>query len=238
MAALRDDHVTPELVLIDPDLARRARALLPAPGNADALRTPGYDARPSSAGEDVAWPTATATDRPGRWFEGIAHRRYLVVLAALMPVLMIGGLSAASSPSPATADQLAHGAMPTPASDSESEATRPPLASGSPRASPLPTAATPLNPPAGTNRSTATRRLAWAPVKGAIAYKLALFAGGDLVYEAETAKPTIILRVNSHGGRRGASITPGTYRWYVWPITKAGRAPKASVQAILRIQPI
>ena len=34
---------------------------------------------------------------------------------------------------------------------------------------------------------------------------------------------------------REMRLTPGTYRWYVWPITQAGRASQAIVQAKLPV---
>ena len=90
--------------------------------------------------------------------------------------------------------------------------------------------------PVGTSPATGeARRFAWAPVEGAIAYHVELFRGASRVLVEETKQP--ILEVGPTWRYEGklVHLSPGTYRWYVWPVTTNGRATQAVVQAKLDI---
>jgi hypothetical protein len=79
------------------------------------------------------------------------------------------------------------------------------------------------------------RRFAWAPVSGAVRYRLELFRGDKQVLETQTKTPVYELvspwRHLGHTER----LTSGTYRWYVWPVFSSGAAAQAVVQAKLTI---
>ena len=79
------------------------------------------------------------------------------------------------------------------------------------------------------------RRFAWAPVDGATRYHVELFRGSDRVLARETVRPTLELGTSWRHEGRVVRLTPGQYRWYVWPVTSGGRAAKAIVQARLAI---
>ena len=79
------------------------------------------------------------------------------------------------------------------------------------------------------------RRFAWAPVEGAVAYHVELFRGADRVLAKETKEPILELGSTWRFEGRLVHLTPGSYRWYVWPVTKTGRATEAVVQAKLSI---
>jgi len=81
----------------------------------------------------------------------------------------------------------------------------------------------------------ATRRFAWAPVEGATGYHVELFRGADRVLAQDTKEPVLELGSTWRYQGREMHLTPGTYRWYVWPITRAGRASQAIVQAKLPV---
>ena len=81
----------------------------------------------------------------------------------------------------------------------------------------------------------ATRRLAWAPVAGAIGYHVELFRGDERLLAQETKEPALELGRTWRYQRRIVTLTPGTYRWYVWAVTKRGRAAEAVVQAKLTV---
>ena len=81
----------------------------------------------------------------------------------------------------------------------------------------------------------ATRRFAWAPVEGATGYHVELFRGADRVLAQDTKEPVLELGSTWRYQGREMHLTPGTYRWYVWPITQAGRASQAIVQAKLPV---
>ena len=80
-----------------------------------------------------------------------------------------------------------------------------------------------------------TRRFAWAPVDGATGYHVELFRGADRVLAQETKDPVLELGSSWRYEGKTVQLTPGTYRWYVWPVTKSGRATEAVVQAKLDI---
>ena len=82
---------------------------------------------------------------------------------------------------------------------------------------------------------TATRRFAWAPVDGATGYHVELFRGADRVLAQDTKEPVLELGSTWRYQGREMHLTPGTYRWYVWPITQDGLASQAIVQARLPV---
>jgi hypothetical protein len=118
-----------------------------------------------------------------------------------------------------------------PAGQPSSESATPPEpeGSGAPRASATPKA----TPPA--SQSAPPRRFAWAPVENAVAYHVELFRGADRILARETTKPVLELGQSWRHEGRLVRLTPGTYRWYVWPVTSSGRATQAVVQARLTV---
>ena len=134
---------------------------------------------------------------------------------------------------------------------SEAPVIEPPAVTGAP--SPEPPAgqpssesATPSEPegsgaqtPPATPKSTppppAPRRFSWAPVENAVAYHVELFRGADRILARETTKPVLDLGESWRHEGRLVRLTPGTYRWYVWPVTSSGRAAQAVVQARLTV---
>lgn len=79
------------------------------------------------------------------------------------------------------------------------------------------------------------RRFAWAPVPGALSYRVELFRGDEQVLRATTKDPTFELGPQWRHGGRVERLTPGSYRWYVWPVLRSGAAAKAVVQARLNV---
>jgi hypothetical protein len=67
----------------------------------------------------------------------------------------------------------------------------------------------------------ATRTLAWAPAPRAVAYDLELRRGDVVVFTARTRATRIRVRTRNAGKKTG-QLTPGTYRWYVWPLRRSG----------------
>ena len=89
---------------------------------------------------------------------------------------------------------------------------------------------TPAAPPAAE-----PRRFAWAPVDGAVAYRLELFRGQKQVFEARTVLPVYELPGTWRHAGRTERLTTGSYRWYVWPVLPSGPADTAVVQARLTV---
>ena len=71
--------------------------------------------------------------------------------------------------------------------------------------------------PNGGARVAAPPVLAWARVPGATYYNVQLFLGREKIMSVWPANPRLALaRSWTYNGRR-YRLTPGTYRWYVWP---------------------
>ncbi len=79
----------------------------------------------------------------------------------------------------------------------------------------------------------APRRFAWAPVDGAVAYRIELFRGTKQVLEERTKDPAYELVSPWRHAGRSERLTSGSYRWYVWPVFSTGAAANAVVQAKL-----
>jgi hypothetical protein len=79
------------------------------------------------------------------------------------------------------------------------------------------------------------RRFAWASTLGASAYHVELFRGNTRVFAGDTKDSQIAVPADwTLNGRRHV-LSPGEYRWYVWPIVGGKRAPAAIVQAKLTV---
>jgi hypothetical protein len=91
--------------------------------------------------------------------------------------------------------------------------------------------------PAATTPATTTepKRFAWAPVDGAVGYRLELFRGDKQVLEAQTKVPAYELANEWRHAGNTERLTAGEYRWYVWPVFRSGPAGQAVVQARLTV---
>ena len=69
----------------------------------------------------------------------------------------------------------------------------------------------------------ATRIFAWAPAPHTVAYDVELRRGDVVVFTARTRATRIRVRTRNAGKKTG-QLTPGTYRWYVWPLRRSGNA--------------
>jgi len=96
-------------------------------------------------------------------------------------------------------------------------------------------ATTPPKKTAGAPAAGETRRFAWAPVDGAVGYHVELFRGNDRVLAQDTKEPVLELAPSWRYQGRNVTLTPGEYRWYVWPVTASGRGTQAVVQAKLTV---
>jgi len=90
-------------------------------------------------------------------------------------------------------------------------------------------------PPPATGAAAEPRRFAWAPVDGAVGYRLELFRDDEQVLGVRTKTPAYELPGQWRHGGRNETLARGNYRWYVWPILASGTANAAVVQARLTI---
>ena len=68
----------------------------------------------------------------------------------------------------------------------------------------------------------AGRDFAWAPVKGASRYDVQIRRAGKIIYSATTSAPHVRIPREWRRSGRTFVLSPGTYRWYVWPVVGAG----------------
>lgn len=213
-AGILQEAISPELVLVDPELSRAARSRLPDPG-AEASRRRDRDVR-SVRVPSPAWVPDELPELAGQQ----TSRRLLVGVAAVtMLALLVFDVRVEVGEAPASATEALETAAPEPPAVSlpakpRSANTAPPS-----RSRPAPT----------------VRRFAWAPTARASGYYIEFFRGGTRVYARESTRPTIEIpaRWRYEGVER--SFRPGTYRWYVWPVVGGQRTTRAVVQTTLSI---
>ena len=220
------DHsyaVSPELALVDPELAAWARTRLPDP--VDALAAQAFR-RLTAVPSGEPHPAAATRDRSEkggvRVLVGVAAA--LVVTLLLADVRVEVGKTGASAEAPlapgeppqalATGAQSQQGAAPR----GSSSTTVPPSANPSPPA-------------------TQPRQLAWAPTPGAEGYHVELYRDNTRIFVAETQRPVVILPARWTLNGTVRTLAPGDLRWYVWPLVDGRRATSAIVQATLTIPP-
>lgn len=224
--------ISPELALVDPELAAWARARLP---DIPAARLVVVAPPPPSQSERAAQREATSVVAAGA-LAGIWPRTRLVSVAAAL-LLGIGVASGfllrpvvvrdLAAPSALTSTPMVEraGAEPSP------PATRP-------------RQVTPPAPKAPARRRTVARPpadlpdLVWPPVPGADGYRISLFRSGRLVYS--TVRRSTHLRLTRNWVFRGRryTLSAGSYRWVVWPLERRGgrsSVTRAIVDASLRI---
>ena len=214
--------VSPELVLVDPELARLLRATSDA-------EEQGFlaEPEPQRLGDELH---TQATGRqavvavPRRLGKRIVRPVGIAVGAIVLggAGAVLGSLFSASSP--------------------EAAMTEAGVFAPAAQAAPFPKHPTPrilstgraetAHEPAGTPRI-----VAWAPAPGAAAYDVALYDGSRRIFLERTRNARLALPVEwSYGGSR-RRLERGVYRWYVWPVPAGAgrRSATPIVQASLTI---
>jgi len=222
-----DRHaVSPELVLVDPDLARVAIMALPdrfqqrvVPRAAFA---PTYLVEMPPAGVALASPSWW---RPGGRAALVFAGAMTVVVLLLADVRVEVGRKEAAAEPPTTT---------TPS---------PPTQPSGTGAKPSSPAQQPREPRVATRRHTRTqaaqpqeRRLAWAPVPGVDGYRVELFRGPDRIFVRDTTHPDVTVPGTWTLEHARESLRPGEYRWIVWSITAGVRSNQAIVQSKLAVE--
>lgn len=193
-----DDHgpISPELALVDPELAARAREALPA-RPVTFLPPP----RPAPGIHLVAAEPPDSAPRERRFSQSV-----LVLLAAGVLLASVGSATAL------LLDRRGEGTAPL---VEGREPTAPTTVRSEPvRQTPPPTVPVPAPPlPDPVTAPVFT----WAPVAGAQSYRFVLFRGGIRIYEVVTRTSRHALPRRWTFGGKPHRLSTGTYRWVVIP---------------------
>jgi hypothetical protein len=214
---------SPELALVDPDLAHRLRDQLPGPGRfrpASCLEPP--VALPVvAAGAAPAAPVGSARSVRPRQAAPLLLGSLLLVLVAVLAAPSVRVLVA--EPRPRTVP---------------AEPSRPASARSEPRPDGRPaaevTSENTTRGEAGTAPKTVRQVYTWAEHKGAVAYEVHVYAGSRRVLRRRTTTARFVLESPWRSGRRVHHLERGRYMWYVWPVRGDGRVEaRPVVQTLL-----
>ena len=243
-ALLNAERPTPELALVDDGLAVAARSALPevdtlariellVRAHRIAASRAAARAEPPAARPAPAPVPARASARRGRRRRSALVAGGLAATAVVSAALVgarveLGGRHVGADTSPTERPPVVQ-AQPI-APPSKHAAAKPP--SAEPKARPR--TSSPLVAPKPRS-TTQPRRFVWAPVSGAASYRVQFLRGSRVVFDATTTKPEVTVPQSWTLAGSRYMLTPGAYRWNVWPVTTAGRSARAAVQARLVI---
>lgn len=218
--------ISPELALVDPELGRAARALLPDLPRAAPVGT-------RVALTVVAEPAFVEPLRTS--LEPIpdlaSHRRRVPLgrfsLAAALIALgvlqtLIVGSANATDPTQSQVLSVV-GAVSPPAAVAATRSTP---------ASPAATSSKPATSAANHAPALPGQTFAWVATPKAATYEFQLFQNGERIFRTRVDKPRLELPGRWRQDGRPYALVPGSYRWYVWPVSS--RTKRQSTVAIVQ----
>jgi hypothetical protein len=239
--------ISPELVLVDPELAAVARALLPEPGwlgrrperaCGPAVRVAGLEADRVAGERRSGWGltlaltgAAISLTLNGFWLAQAlgqgsspqARAAYIPSpssdLASSDPLPPRTGALGASSPAPTTAGSSPETTEPT---ASVARATRAAAHARQQFASPLRSKHRSAEPgvgrnSAGTAVAATVSSLQWKEVPQATYYNVVLWRDGKRILDLWPSSARAVMPTTSVGSEPRARLTPGRYLWFVYP---------------------
>jgi hypothetical protein len=234
-ASLDREVVSPELALVDPVLAARARASLGEPGELAARFAPRPSADPVDAGPSAALsrpePAVVRRLRVKRsWRLHVGVAAVTVASLLLLDVRVQVGQTPAEADSPEATQAVA----PPSGAVKPSAPRQTPRTQGGKPSAPRQTPRTQGAKPKPAAQPV-TRRFAWAPTQGASAYHVELFRAGARVFSVDTQQPQLTVPARWKLDGKQYVLSAGEYQWFVWPIVGGRRASSATVQASLTV---
>ena len=210
--------ISPELALVDPELARAARELLPdspPPVAVAVARRPLLAERPLSGQEPVPEPVP----RRRRLRRALLSSAAGVAALAMLLTLVLDR----------------EGPRSRQAQDVKSVAA----AVFSPEARPLQTAPGATSTPV--NATAQGKIFVWVPSPHAAAYEFQLFQSGEPVFRARVDEARLELPGRWRQQGLPHALLPGSYHWYVWPISRRtnrqSTMPTVSAELVIAEQP-
>jgi hypothetical protein len=246
--------VSPELALVDPELARSARELLPDPPRPVAFAAQPALVEPrrirvEPVPEPPRAPRPAPTPRRRRFRLGLLTSAAGVVALGVLLALIVGrgeppalrtqptqSVAAAVSPTEPTPTQP-RSSVTTPTATTPTATT--PTAT-TPTAT-TQTAPAPTSPAPSHATAVPGQTFVWVSSPDAAAYEFQLFQGGERVFRARVDEARLELPGQWRLAGRPHALLPGSYRWYVWTISKRtnrqSTKPTVSAKLVVDKQP-
>jgi hypothetical protein len=253
--------VSPELALVDPALAARARSRLADPGELPVkIEERAWGLAGGAGTETIARPAPRRQTRPRPRPHAPPRPRRPVQLVSEAPVVDTDEavrrlVESAVEETPtssrrrrwelfvlapaliAAALLFASTRLEDPNPVAPNAVDTPAVVEPSPLSSPPPVESVPsaaATPPVAVPAD-ASRDFVWAPIDGASGYHVEFYRGGDRVFAADTTRAHVEVPVTWKLDGRTQRLVPGEYRWFVWPVVDGERASTATVQSALTI---
>jgi hypothetical protein len=218
--------VSPELALIDSELATRARATLSdSPRHGVLSRNTG--ARPDNL-QYVGMVAEDLGGGPKPWSAHGLRRGVFLLAAGAVAVTLVVAATGEWAPSGPPTALVQTAEAPTPVQTGRRGSAAAPVDPPGDAAIPG-SGAMELGAPA-------PRRFAWPAHPSATGYEVEFFRGERLVFRKLSTRPELTVPATWYRTGERLRFEPGEYNWYVWPLVGGHRSAHAIVQSKLVIK--